>query len=159
MQEIPLDTEGGRKTEQLLCVFVLIRTGAGCIWWQQNPYCFTRRRPRRSGAGPSSQALVAAAAPAQPQVKAHLQAVISRVICPDSVCLWTSPESTGHWEETPGGGTYEYIHHRLQNIIDVTATGREARAPPRQLQSGFLLRSGSLGDITIHLNQLAKQSS
>ena len=57
-------------------------------------------------------------------VIAHLQAVISRVICPDSVCLWTSPQSTGHWEEMPGGYGYENIHHQLPNIIIVTVTLR-----------------------------------
>lgn len=75
----------------------------------------------------------AAAAPAWPPVIAHLQAGISHVICPDSVCLRTSLQSTGHLEDMPGGHSYENIHHQLPNTIIVTVTQRKAKALPRQV--------------------------
>lgn len=45
------------KTEQLLCVFVLIKIRAGLqLVAAQYPYCFPRHSPRRAGSGTRSQA-------------------------------------------------------------------------------------------------------
>lgn len=131
-----------KKTEQLLRVLIKMRASLQLVTGRARaplPRCSNPPPSlQRAGSGTRSQA---PGRPRKPPVAAHLRAVISHVICPDSVCSRTSRRSTGHWEELPRGDRYENSHLSLPNIIVVTARGDrrrgESEAAPRQFRWGL----------------------
>lgn len=124
-----------QKTERLLWVFVFIKIRAGLQLVAAVPLLLPSQKRWIWNKITRARA---AAAPAQPQVIVRLRAFNSRVIRPDSVCLWTSPQSTGHWDDMPEGCGYESLHHQLPNIIIVTVSRRNAKKLPHQLTESVL---------------------
>lgn len=82
----PSRHEKQQKTEQLLCVFVLIKIRAGLQLVAAVPLLLHPPPSQKSWIWDKITGMRAAAAPMQLSASAHLQAVISHVICPDSVC-------------------------------------------------------------------------
>lgn len=151
-----LQTRKQQKTEQLLCVFVLIKIRAGLQLLVAVPVLLHPPRSHKSWIEDKITDVRAAAAPTQPLVIAHLQAVISHVICPDSVCLWTSPQSTGHQEDVPGGYTYENIRQQSLNITSVTLSPRRAKSTSSSAQIKLFRKTALLvlAGKPLNLNQL-----